>query len=382
LKVIFFLFFSLILGILHTQSYAQNGQDNCSNFVLYDTIEIAFIGDVMQHGIQIKRALKKNCNPLLASSYDYSNTFKYIEKELKSADLSVANMEFPLGDYPYGAYPNFKAPASIATQAKKSGIGLFLLANNHIFDQGQKGFQKTLSIYDTIGVPYLGAYYSEKEREKIEPAIIEINGVKFSFINFTYGSNIGPKNPFIINMMDSTYIKSSITKAKALGADIIIALPHWGEEYKLHPSQIQKKWASMLFWNGCDIIIGTHPHVPQVAEIVMDTLRNNLVKNIIFYSLGNYISNQSNPDYSQLGLLVNIRVIKNNLTQQVSIIKPEYEYLWCFKGGELEESHTVVPISYILNNKHIVRNKAQYDRMLRTYNYIKSNNLIKITELK
>ena len=94
----------------------------------------------MQHGKQLNDALRPGADPLLAQSYQYEYMFKYIEHKLQSSDLAVANMEFPLGTPPYTGYPVFSAPESVLHQAQKSGIDLFLLANNHLFDKGKKGF--------------------------------------------------------------------------------------------------------------------------------------------------------------------------------------------------------------------------------------------------
>ena len=77
---------------------------------LYDTISITFIGDVMQHGKQLKDALAEGADPDLAESYSYGYTFKYIEERLQKSDLAVANMEFPAGLPPYSGYPLFSTP--------------------------------------------------------------------------------------------------------------------------------------------------------------------------------------------------------------------------------------------------------------------------------
>jgi poly-gamma-glutamate capsule biosynthesis protein CapA/YwtB (metallophosphatase superfamily) len=345
----------------------------------YDTVMLAFIGDVMQHGVQVKKALKKGHNPAMQSSYDYSTAFKYLSKTLSGADLATANMEFPVGDYPFGQYPNFKAPVAIAKEAKKSGIDLFLLANNHMADQGTEGFIKSLNIYDSLGMKYTGAYKSFNESQEKAPAIFELKGIKIAIINFCYGLNCSLEGSATVSLMDSTTIKSEIMRAKERNADIIVATPHWGTEYHLFPSKSQKKWAEMLFRNGVHIVIGTHPHVPQTWEIQNNKYNARLVDRVIFYSLGNFISNQSNPDYTQLELLAEIPIVRNNLTGEIAIGIPKHTFLWCFKAGEMENNYTVVPVKFLKGKKHLVRNKEQYERMMKTYNYVilQFNNSIK-----
>lgn len=135
----------------------------------------------------------------------------------------------------------------------------------------------------------------------------------------------------------------------------------------------------MLFRNGVHIVIGTHPHVPQTWEIQNNKYNARLVDRVIFYSLGNFISNQSNPDYTQLELLAEIPIVRNNLTGEIAIGIPKHTFLWCFKAGEMENNYTVVPVKFLKGKKHLVRNKEQYERMMKTYNYVilQFNNSIK-----
>ena len=339
-------------------------------FKLYDTISITFIGDVMQHGKQLKAALSDTDNPGNPLSYNYSHVFKHIEDNLRNADLAVANMEFPLGTPTYSGYPLFSAPESIAWQAKKCGIDLFLLANNHILDKGKRGLLNTLDVYEKMNGRYIGAYRNKEEEHRLNPILYNIKGIRAAFLNFTYGTNGFPvPEPCTVNMMDSTHVKECIRKAKKMGADIIVCNPHWGEEYQLYPSAQQRKWARMLQREGVRIIVGSHPHVPQQAEISQE--------NILFYSLGNYISNQTTPDYTQLELMVTVHIVKNFQTGEILLPEPEYEFLWCFKKDEFAEDYTVVPVKELAGKNEAVKDKAQYRRMMETYRAFLQKNLIK-----
>ncbi len=352
---------------------------------LYDTTSILFLGDVMQHGYQIRSALVKGGMPEDPASYDYSHAFRYLRERIGAADFAVANMEFPVGVPPYSGYPHFSAPSSIVQEAARSGIDLFQLANNHIADKGKKGMERTLAIYDSLSLNRTGVYTNTDEEIQDNPKIIGLNGLKIAFINFTYGTNGMPvPKPFVVNVMDSTAVKQAIQRGKERGADIIIALPHWGNEYQTYPSGQQKKWADMLLRNGVKVIIGTHPHVPQTAEIYLNDTphprRYGAVGKMVFYSLGNYISNQSSPDYTQLGMMVKIYIIKNNLTGEITLGMPEYEFLWCFKRGEFDSDYTVVPVNDIHNNPSLkakIKSSAQRERMENTYNFIMNKKPVK-----
>lgn len=354
-----------------------------------DTVTISFIGDVMQHGGQISAALAKGGGEF----HDYDNAFRYMESRFKKADFMVANMEFTLGTKPYSGYPNFSAPPEIAYRAKEAGIDLFMLANNHIADKGAGGFRNTLECYGKTGIPTIGVYGSIEEEKMKDPLFVTLKGIRFAFFNFTYDTNGMPVTPpYHVNIQDSTYIREVIAKAKAGGADIIIALPHWGEEYHLNPSASQLAYADLMFREGVHAIIGSHPHVPQKGYIYIErdhgpesrTDKNPEVKRLVLYSLGNYVSNQSDPAYTQTGTFVQLRFIRNRLTGKITMAMPEWEYTWCFRKGELESDYAVVPIEEFMKGAVYsggggnAARKAAFGKMRDTYGFIKNMRLIEI----
>lgn len=327
-----------------------------------DTVEIAFIGDIMAHKPQTNRALKAGCDSTLASSYDYSSYFKYVKSRFDSADFVVANMETPLGRPPYTGYPTFSAPASLAWEAASSGIDLFLCANNHICDKGKRGIDSTHAVYSRMGADFTGFYTSTKEEVQKSPFVTMIGGIRVAFINFTYGVN-GHKVPegYHVNLMDSTNVKMNILRAKALGAECIIATPHWGEEYHLDISEEQRRWTEMLYRWGVHAIVGTHPHVVQKTEY--DGRRATA------YSLGNFISNMSIVN-GQIGMIYTLRLVRER-DRSVRIVIPRVEYLWCAKGGKLEENYTVVPILEYLDQEEEFISKEEYRKMKREWEALK-----------
>lgn len=352
-------------------------------FAERDTVVLSFIGDVMQHGPQLRNALIPGADPNCGSSYDYSYTFKYIEEEIEKSDITVANMEFPVGIPPYTGYPAFSAPLSIAEQAKSSGIDLFLVANNHIMDRGERGINRTLQLYDSIGANYTGAYRDSLQELRENPKILVAKGVKIAFINFTYGTNgIPVPPPYIVNGMDSVKVKRAVARGFERGAEIIVALPHWGDEYRLYPNREQQEWAALLRRAGVRVIVGSHPHVPQTAECeYIEGLApdERIIKSILFYSLGNYISNQNTPDYTRLELMVTITLVRDNRYGSIELLPPEYRFLWCFKGGEFEKNYTVVPTDYFKRDPGEIERvkKEEYKRMENTCKYIRGLGLYK-----
>ena len=229
-----------------------------------DTVSILFLGDIMQHDAQLRSAHIYGTDTLLSSSYDYSSYFRHIRTMTDAADFTVANMEFCLGGPPYTGYPSFSAPESLAEEAAESGVSLFLCANNHICDRGRRGLLSSLEKYEAIGVPFTGIYRDSLDEAAANPYIADISGIRVAFINFTYGTNgVRVPAPLVVNKMEEDAVRRAIGKAQEAGADIIIALPHWGIEYDLKHSDEQYRMAEFLVRRGADAIVGSHPHVVQ-----------------------------------------------------------------------------------------------------------------------
>ena len=249
------------------------------------TLSILVAGDLMQHQGQINAARNSD------GTYSYDETFRYVKEEVSSADLAIANFEVTLGGQPYKGYPCFSAPDEYLQATIDAGFDVLLTANNHCLDSRQKGLERTIDMMDKAKIPHLGTYKNIAERNKNYPFLIEKNGFRVVILNFTYGTNgLQVQAPNVVNYMDTTEIARDIKKAKQLKPDIILAIPHWGIEYVLHPNQQQKDIAAWLLRKGVDHVIGGHPHVLQPME------RRNKAKNggnVVVYSLGNYVSNMT-----------------------------------------------------------------------------------------
>ncbi len=321
-------------------------------FLHRDTVTISFTGDVMQHGAQIDAALKKGGG----KNYNYENAFKYVAPLFKQADYMVANMEFTVGTKPYTGYPCFSAPPEIASAAKDAGIDLFLMANNHICDKGATGFKNTIAAYSKLQMPALGAYRNKKQADTASVILVELKGMKFALFNYTYDTNGLPiPDPYYVNLQDSTEIKKHIRQAKEMGADIIIALPHWGIEYVLAPVAEQKQYAKMMFREGVNAIIGGHPHVPEEGYIYVKRQQKPMAKDsverILFYSMGNYISNMSRSGWTSTGMLITLSFTRDRASGKVKMLMPDWKYLWCFRPGQYTEDFSVVPIEEFLQSQ-------------------------------
>ncbi len=350
-------------------------------FAIVDTISILFLGDLMQHREQLSNALIPGADSAVYASYDYSCYFEHIDHIISDADFAVVNMEFCLGGVPYSGYPAFSAPESLAEECAEAGIDLFLCANNHILDRGRRGIRRSFEAYDDIGIPYTGIHRDSTTEQKDNPIIFDINGVSVAFINFTYGTNgIPTPAPYIVSRMERKAVSAAIARAKEREADIIIALPHWGVEYELEPSEEQREWQNFLYSQGVDAIIGSHPHViQQVESTEYHDIQSRTIPDpfhsypdspvssihVTAFSLGNLISNMSRHD-TELGLAFRLDIGVTE-TGFASVIGFEATPLWCARPGKFHNSFTVIPIEEYLNRPEAFRDQWNHKKMAATY---------------
>lgn len=269
-----------------------------------DTLSIYFAGDLMQHKAQIQSALRSD------GRYDYSKCFSYVKRHIRKSDIAVGNLEVTLGGRPYTGYPAFSAPDEFLFAIRDAGFNVLMTANNHCMDRGRRGLERTIGMLDSLKIRHAGTYVDSEDRRHDYPLLVEKKGFRVVFLNATYGTNgISVREPNIVNFIDKEQMKKDILKARLMRPDVIIAVVHWGLEYNMKPSQHEKDLARWLIGMGVDHVIGSHPHVIQPVELRGG--ENSLKKNLVVYSLGNYISNMS-ARQTDGGMAVRIVLKKTN----------------------------------------------------------------------
>lgn len=283
-------------------------------------VSLIFAGDAMQHMPQVNAART-------ADGYNYDSCFYLIKDKISAADIAGVNFETTLAGKPYKGYPMFSSPDEFAFALKETGFDIFFQASNHAVDRGRKGLERTIDILDSIGVKHTGVFKNKEARELYYPLMIIKNGIRIAFLNYVYDTNgLLITKPNIVNLIDTSQIKKDLQLTQLYKPDIIIAHMHWGEEYHTSPSKAQKDLTSLLFNNGVRIIIGHHPHVIQPIVVNKE---NDTIKNAVYYSLGNFISNQQKVN-TDGGMLAEI-VLSKEKDKDVVIESCDYSLVWVRK---------------------------------------------------
>lgn len=302
-------------------------------------VDLLFAGDAMQHQAQLDQAKSVGHD----GEYDYTDCFRLIAPTVTAADYAVCNLEVPLGGGPrYSGYPCFSAPDSYAVALRDAGFDMMLTANNHTLDSGDRAMRRTLTALDSIGVDHIGTYHDAAQRKQLVPFIKDIKGIKFGFLNYTYGTNgIPPRQGAEVALIDRKKIADEVRRTRRAGAEFIVVTMHWGVEYVLNENATQRSLAQFLIDQGVDMIIGSHPHVVQPMMVMRNERDDKDV--LVVYSLGNLISNMKTGD-TRGGALVHARVERDS----VGVPRLKYAAYDTFFSAKPEgdiRNFTVVPSS-------------------------------------
>ncbi|MGN1299493.1 MAG: CapA family protein [Candidatus Scatovivens sp.] len=298
-------------------------EDNILIDISNTSISITVVGDIMCHNTQYNDAYNKETN-----SYDFSYVFEEVKKYIEKGDISIGNLETTLAgkEIGYSSYPTFNTPEAMAQDLKELGIDVLSTVNNHSLDKGYKGIVNTIEELNKVGINHTGTYKSYEDSEKI--LILDVKGIKIAFLAYTYGTNgipIPSQNEYCINMIREEKIIADLGKAKELHPDLIVVNMHWGVEYSQYPSSEQERLTEILFKNGADLILGSHPHVLQKMEKREIELEDGSKKDgFIIYSLGNFISGQV-KNYTRQSVILDIAITKNGKNR-----KNIYRFSWIY----------------------------------------------------
>ncbi|UFJ42657.1 CapA family protein [Brevibacillus humidisoli] len=320
-------------------------------------VKIAAVGDILMWRRQIASARVGNSN-----RYSFDNMFGAVAPYLRSADLTIGNLETTLSGResqyerrnPKTGWPMFNCPDELAAALKRVGFNVLTTANNHCMDRGVRGLVRTLHVLDRHHLPHTGTFRNRQAAQT--PLIKIVKGIKFGILAYTYGTNRIPvpqSKPWLVNRIQKPKILRDL-KALRPKVDVIIVALHFGQEFKRYPNASQRSLVKTMFQQGADIILGAHPHVlqPMAFQHTSGT-GPGLKKKFVIYSLGNFISDRMlNNIHADSGVILNINIQKND-QGEVSITHVNYIPTWVHqrvvKG---KPRFRVLPIRRFLRNSN------------------------------
>lgn len=251
-------------------------------------ITILGVGDILMHQSLQTQAKK--------SADGFHSLWSQVAALISEANIAYGNIEGPMAD---GLAPQtkkmvFNFPGFLAGQLKEVGFDIVSTANNHSLDRGKEGLFRTIKTLKAAQLNFVGTREDINSNEGFF-RFISVGGVKTAWIACADEKNSG-YSPHVADCeIHQEYLGQLIkTMKEQKAADIVVVTPHWGNEYSEEPSDRQISLAKYFFNKGADLIFGAHTHSMHRADMynLTDEL-GETKRRLVFYSLGNFVSNQS-----------------------------------------------------------------------------------------
>lgn len=228
------------------------------------------------------------------------------ERFFWGTNLSLVNNEGPISPEPIKPDIRtdnlvFNFPPKTIDVLKWLHINTVSLANNHSGNAGASGLAYTKETLTFNGINYIGQE-SEFNNESIK----------------RYNQGDAKVSVIAVNLFAHDYDLTEAIKKEKIDGYFVMIFPHWGNEYQEIHSQVQQNYAHSWIDSGADLVIGSHPHVVQDAEIYQGKY--------IFYSLGNLLFDQTFSKETQQGLVIS-GLIKDQKLERLVLLPTEQKNL-------------------------------------------------------
>jgi Bacterial capsule synthesis protein PGA_cap len=225
-------------------------------------MRINFFGDVCLDGIDCNRFVVDPGIVALAAA----------------AEHNVANLESPLTDATQGMpYRVRLMKAPPRPNHILDLFDIFTLANNHIMDYLEPGLIDTLEFLQQENKRSFGAGLNREQ--SFVPLQLIGEEVRLAFVGFTRWRTA--------TKISAGTTPDQLRRLVRLVADLsrdgyfVVVYPHWNYEYVDYPAPANRRIAKKIIDAGADLIVGSHPHIPQGYE--------RYAGKWIFHSLGNFV---------------------------------------------------------------------------------------------
>ena len=266
------------------------------------TVTMVAVGDNLIHNMVYRSGWGTD-------PWNYDHLYQYVKDDISAADLAVIDQEtiFVSDHKNVSHYPSFGTPREIGDAVYKAGFDVILHATNHVMDKGIGNVYDAIDYWSDKDVTVLGIHKSAEDAAV--PTIVEKNGIKIGMINYTYylnGYQLPKGEEWAVDLLD--YRDKLLADIDYLEehADITVAFLHMGDEYTIRPSAFSRSMVELVVSRGVDLCINGHPHVLEPYERYTAQNGNEAV---VYYSLGNFISAQTELD-RLLGGMASLTITK------------------------------------------------------------------------
>jgi poly-gamma-glutamate capsule biosynthesis protein CapA/YwtB (metallophosphatase superfamily) len=250
------------------------------------SVTVVMNGDLLWHNT-LWYGAREDAQRRGHGGYDFAPLLAGMKPVIASADLAICHQEVPLAKSggPYRNFPLFAVPPDVVKAIAATGYDMCTTASNHAVDQGFAGLRRTLDELDRAKIAHVGTARSKIEAER--PAIFTTReGVKIAIVAATFSLNGLPMpegKPWAVQQLSAGSLLGQAHRARAAGADIVIAAVHAGTEYSTSENAQQVGLARALTASSdVDLVYMHHAHVVQPWTRVN--------KKWVLYGVGNTVA--------------------------------------------------------------------------------------------
>ena len=389
-KILFTILFIVIISVigcltLPNSNYSFNVKNKISHkkkpeevWPKVSKISLVATGDGLLHNAVYMDAYDKT-----TGTFDFSKQLSLVKDIVSSYDIAYYNQETVFGGVQdklfrdttyqvlgYSSYPYFNSPSEYGDAMVNAGFNMVSLASNHSADctwNTKDCVLKSYEYWKSKDVVFDG--FNPDSEHTNNYIIKEKNGIKYTMLNYTNTLNgldrYIANDPYLIDTYSEEKVKADIEEVRDK-VDVLIVAMHWHKnspEYSTTPTESNKQIAQYLSSLGVDIVLGTYSHCLQPFDIVNDT--------VVFYSLGNFISNQgdliSSIGYKGIvGVLASMDITKTEEKDGTTSIKIDnlgadltYTY------NQNHHNYLVIPFSKMTSEYN-----ANYEKIYEEYKNI------------
>ncbi len=280
-----------------TESKASGHEDVLITTTQPASISFVAAGDVVANSSVVESGKKTDGN-----AYNFVHLFSNISDEVGKFDVRMLNQETPMAgsDHGFGGTNPLNAPQDLGRAEVAAGFNVILHANDHALDWGTDGVHKELSWWHTEqpNLPILGVAEPDPVKNPgLSDYVSDVytyskDGFKIAVLNHSFG--IEGDDHSVVAPLDEDKVREDVSRARDLGAEVIVACPHWGDENNPEISDEQREYAELYAKLGVDVIVGTHPRVLQGVEVLSGEGNH---KTLCYYSLGCLVSGLNAPEH-------------------------------------------------------------------------------------
>lgn len=252
----------------------------------------------------------------------WSEAAEGLAENFGDVDVSIANLECPLAAdglpprLKMGFGGTFSAPEEAAEYLRSLGIRIVGLANNHIYDYGQQGLERTRPALVARRMIPLGSGRTLRDTPEIHVWQGPL-GIRVGFWAAAWRlSECAKRSVRGVEAATAHRASLALREMKKQGATCCVALLHAGLEHTSRPEPKDVQGMDSLALLGFDLVSACHSHRISGHKVL---IRRNHRPSFCFYGLGSLCSSAMYSPLEREGIVAVVGLNSHGLITRVEV---------------------------------------------------------------